>query len=201
MLDWARLHYGTFDAATKSRVIICDGDSTTVGFGAPEPARDNWVARMGATYDLAGARLVNAGKNGDTLTADTSLPRTTTALTTHAAFAERVVVLLKGSNDIWNGRSAAQVIADIDTALAALRSHDPGATLIGATIFDRQNDDPDRAAVNAHILGSADFDQVVDLAGDARLSDASDPTYFDADLIHLTQAGNGVVAELMAAAL
>ena len=93
------------------------------------------------------------------------------------------------------------MIANIDAWIASVRAHDAGATLIGCTIIDRGSDDPDRATVNAHIRTVADFDAVVDLAVDARLSDAADQAFFNGDAVHLTTEGYAVVAELVAAVI
>lgn len=45
------------------------------------------------------------------------------------------------------------------------------------------------------------FDYVVDLAGDSRLSDATNTTYYQGDGTHLTNAGAQVVADLIAPSL
>lgn len=56
---------------------------------------------------------------------------------------------------------------------------------------------------NALVLAdaSAAFNYKVDLAGDSRLSDPSNTTYYDVDGVHLTNSGAQVVADLIAPTL
>jgi lysophospholipase L1-like esterase len=43
------------------------------------------------------------------------------------------------------------------------------------------------------------YDSLIDLGADSRLQDATNVTYYNADKVHLTDTGYGVVAALVAA--
>lgn len=200
---WAVTRYGVPIGATTSTIIIGDGDSLMNGFTptAGERERVNPLAQL-SMYNVGGARVHVVALDGWTVSNDTTAARTTSALSTFSGYTNRVVMFWAGTNDIFvSGAPAATVNSNIDTWIASVRAADAGAIIGGCTIIDRGADDADRATVNTHIRTTADFDFVVDLAADARLSDAADTTYYQADAVHLTPTGYGVAAELMRDAL
>jgi hypothetical protein len=64
------------------------------------------------------------------------------------------------------------------------------------TVTDDQ--ETDREEYNTLLLANGDdaFDAVIDLAGDSRLDDYTDTTYYDADETHYNPAGSLVAADL-----
>lgn len=184
------------------KYIVYEGDSLTRGTAASDfryfsyPAQ---IARLRVSepkYNIVGisSQIQN-----------TTSARTDLQLANNSARATRTALFWMGTNDINNGRTEVQLEGDIDGWIADVRTGDAGVNIIGCTILDRVSFDAGeeavRVAVNDHILNTADFDHAIDLAGDARLSDSSDTTYFSVDGIHLNDTGYGVVAELVEAVL
>ena len=89
LLDWARGHYGSYHAATQDRVIICDGDSLTTGYGTANPTLNSWPAQLGTSYNLGGTKISNRALNGWAINHDPTAARTTASLTQHSGFSER----------------------------------------------------------------------------------------------------------------
>lgn len=184
--------------------FYADGDSLTAGH----------LGSAGADYpqvldDLhAGWTHTNGGVNGDTAQANVAAANAISGINANDGGDYRVVAYWFGINDIANLRSAAQVSADIDSFITAARagftgSPTPliaGCTLIrrqGATAWEPGNAlDLVRQDVNTHIKATASFDFVIDLDADSRFSNPLDTTYYNADQVHLTDAGYAAVADV-----
>jgi lysophospholipase L1-like esterase len=159
------------------------------------------LSRLGSRYP----KIWNDGSGGAKIQDNVLATTIKTQLTNFAGYTNRVVVFWFGTNDISSGRTEAQIEADIDSYISAVRAHDAGAIIIGCTIIARTSFNATQNAlivtINDHIKVTADFDRVVDLAADARFSDGTDTTYYNADGIHLNDTGYGVVAGLVRADL
>jgi lysophospholipase L1-like esterase len=119
-----------------------------------------------------------------------------------AALSENVVVAWEVRNDIVvGGKTAAQAYANYVTYCQARQA--AGWSVVAVTVLPSASlGDADRASVNASIRANwATFaDALADIAADSRIGDNgdnADATYYNADLIHMTNAGYGVVAEIV----
>lgn len=112
-----------------------------------------------------------------------------------------IVLAWEGLNDLFSGgATAAQACANLQSYYVARRGK--GFIVIAATIIDCQNAgrpgsfDADRATVNAYLRNNylSFAHALADFALVPELSDATDTTYFQADKIHLQDAGYALVA-------
>lgn len=187
--------------ARKAGLLFFEGDSRTKGTTSPYPtqmmARSEIVAK---NYGWS-----NIGVSGQTV-ADMSADAAT------QVDAQRRAVLGRNIVAVWGGVNDAAAGADAATIYARLKSYWAGRRLAGyrviaCTEIDAQ--DASRNAVSWHstlypalnTLIKSDpslYDALADLGADARLQDATNLTYFNADKVHLTDAGYGVVAGIVA---
>lgn len=186
--------------------IVCDGNSLTQGFGAT--ANTNYQAHLlglvGGSY-----RIVNVGiPSQETPGMTTRAPSVVDPIVTWPGGAD--LIAWENTNDINAGASLATCQSrwnDYFSARQAAGWGSNGTRLVAMTTIARG---PFSGAQDTII---ADFNtwlranytayatDLVDLAADARLSDPTNTTYFDADQIHLKSAGYSVVAELVQATL
>jgi lysophospholipase L1-like esterase len=123
-------------------------------------------------------------------------------------FAANVAVVCVGGNDLAAGGAAADAAAGIASLCGSLRS--AGFTVVVGTITPRSAATTAQqvtlsaaiAATNAAVRSgyTAYADGLADWANDPRLADYTDLTFF-ADGCHTTDAGDGVKAQLVKAAL
>lgn len=201
--DWLATRYGALPRTTDTAVVF-EGDSLTYGVSSSDNITMSYPAQL-SRLSSTPPKIWNGGSGGDTALSNNAAAATKTILTGIAGYSHRIVVYWLGTNDISNGRTAVQLEGDIASYIAAVRAHDSGAVIFGNTIIARDpfnpTQDAEIAEVNDWIKNTADFDHVVDLAADSRLSDATNATYFYSDGIHLTDTGYGVVASLVRAAI
>jgi hypothetical protein len=100
-----------------------------------------------------------------------------------------------GEND-----SGAQVYADMSAYADAARAAG-FAYVIGSTVQDFDGsgaNETNRLAANTAILNDANskFDYVMDFAGDPRLDDSTDTTYYHVDAVHPNAAGAIAMADV-----
>ena len=124
------------------------------------------------------------------------------------SFRRTILLASGGYQDIVEGRTAAQVMADHETQVDLAKAYGfdyavgipPTGSTLAAGFTQDQLDE--LTALNTAVLANANskFDAVVDLRGDSRLADPTDTTYYAVDQLHYTEAGAGVVAELVEAA-
>lgn len=201
--DWLATRYGAL-RRTADTAIVFEGDSLTYGVSSSDNITMSYPAQL-TRLSSTPPKIWNGGSGGDTALNNNAAAASKTILTGIAGYANRLVVYWLGTNDIANGRTAVQLESDIASYIAAVRAHDAGAVIFGNTIIARDpfnpSQDAEIAEVNDWIKNTADFDHVVDLTADSRLSNATNATYFDGDGIHLTDTGYGVVAGLVRAAI
>ena len=115
-----------------------------------------------------------------------------------------VLTVWGGVNDaLVGGQTAATIYANLADYCNTRRA--AGWRVVICTEIDAQGALQNAAgwhgtiwpALNALIMADHSFaDAVVDLGADARLADATNVTYFNADKVHLIEAGYDVVASL-----
>jgi lysophospholipase L1-like esterase len=148
----------------------------------------------------------NSGVSGQTVSDFSANAATEIDSNYRSALRRNVCVVWGGVNDANAGASAATIYDRLKTYWAARRA--AGFKIVACTEIDAQ--DAGRNAVGWHstlwpalnTLIKSDatlYDSLVDLGADSRLQNALDTTYFNADKVHLTDTGYGVVAALVAA--
>jgi lysophospholipase L1-like esterase len=192
---------------SNSNQVVFVGDSLTAGGPPPLPMSHCYpwvlcqhygsafkpmlVAAPGQTIAQQQARVTNEIQNLDL-----------------TPFGKNVAIVCCGSNDLGNGGTAAQAATDLGTLCTSLRS--AGFKVIVITITLRTNGSGTTNAalwtaintLNASIRANYTTyaDAMVDWAADSRLSDPTNTTWFT-DQLHTTDAGDGVKAALVKAAL
>lgn len=179
-------------------LLICDGDSLTQGSqngATPYPTilqdslnPEYWDMR---NFGVAGQTLVNM------------LSDVTSQVDTwyNSLRPKKTVICWGGTNDIVGGSSAIAVQSGIGSYCSGRKAM--GFSVVVCNILTRAgfggSQQTIRTGVNTWLASnfSGFADQMVDLAADARLSDFTNTTYFNADQTHLTTTGYGVVAELI----
>ena len=201
----------------KGSVVVV-GDSITDGFNATERWTDVLQRRIDAAVAPSGQRaIVNEGISANALTSDvhtdaavgggpSGLDRMQRDALSQPGVSE--VVLFLGTNDLWFGDSAAQLIQGYQQAVAAV--HQAGLKIIGVTLLPRSATpkEPWTAAqqaalqqVDTWIRTSGAFDGVIDLApvvanvfnGTCQVSQMF-PPYDSGDHLHPNAAGQTAMA-------
>jgi lysophospholipase L1-like esterase len=117
---------------------------------------------------------------------------------------KKVLLLWGGANDIGAGASAATAWQRYQDYVTAFKAANPGIPIIGFTLIpikagvNPNLSDAKRAEFNADLIASIGtvVDYVVDGASAAELQDPTDLTYWNADGVHLNNAGCAVIAAL-----
>lgn len=125
--------------------------------------------------------------------------------------AKNICLLAAGTNDLANGNGAAATIAAYFAACDANRAL--GAKVVACTILPRSNAmivsqgtfNADRATVNAAIIAnSSHYDALANVAAVATMGadgDSNNATNYQADLIHPTAIGHGLIEPTYRAAV
>lgn len=124
--------------------------------------------------------------------------------------AKNIVVAWEGSNDIFFGNSAAGAYSNLVAYCNARRA--AGFSVIVVTVLPRSGTatpgsfEADRQTLNTLIRDNwrSFAAGLADVAADGRIGDAgdeNDTVYYKADLVHLTNRGAGVVAQIVADAI
>lgn len=200
----AAANYYKSTPETASKLWVTTGDSRTFGADTTYPLLYSYPAQMARSYTTQ-PYYANTGVSGTTAQGETS-----GALTTQQfGYVSGMGLIASygfGVNDIIGGRSSAQIIADISTWISNVRAAYPAAILVGNTIFTftgaSGGQETIRAAVNTWITTTAPpvgFNYATDLAGDVRLQDPTNATYFfqgaPSPGLHLSDAGNAAAAQ------
>jgi lysophospholipase L1-like esterase len=179
-------------------ILLFRGDSLTAGDGsmlvAPAPMR---------VTQMPDAKHYGYGKGGDFAFS----PGTTAAqlLTNYPPGAGRnIAVFWMGTNDLLGaGRSAVQTETAIRNYCTTLRAG--GYKVVVCTLQDITTKTAEVIATNALITANAltvpYADAIADLGAQPELQDCTDLTYFNADQVHLTDAGYAVVTSVVDAAI
>lgn len=179
-------------------LVVCDGDSRTLGLGTSLARNVPWPAQVDNTLSSP-ATVVNLGVGAQTVDAMNTDAATQVDALYSASYTKNVVVCAGGINDCLTETAAtietrlSTYVADRQTAGfdVVICTMPPASSVTGG-------DETVRTTVNSWITaGSSGADVVVDLAADSRLSDTGDTTYFASDAIHFTTTGYGVWASLI----
>lgn len=114
-----------------------------------------------------------------------------------------IYIICQGTTDLSFDATGAQVYASMYGATDYARSigydYVIATTITPAKTAFTAPQETQRLSANSLIKAdaSAKFNAVCDFAGDSRLSDPNDLTYYDSGGLHWTTAGAGVAAELM----
>lgn len=179
-----------------------EGDSITNGLTIANPATFKPSAQFAAlaTSERKFRAVASNGKTLATIVSG-SAADFDPFLTEHSAFTNHNAILMAGINDIAGGATAASVQSNISTYVSDRTTAGWDAvyvcTILPSTTLTA-GEETVRNDVNAWIR--ANVTNYIDTAGDPRLDDATDATYYS-DGTHQTQAGAAVVAELMHAAV
>ena len=188
--------------ATRN-LVVCDGDSRTLGLGTSSARNAPWPAQVDNTLSTA-ATVINLGVGSQTV-ADMNADATTQVDPLYSAsFTNKVVVCAGGINDCFASASAATIQSRLSSYVSGRQTAGykvvictmpPASTVTGGN-------ETTRTTVNSWITaGSSGADVVVDLAADSRLANTADTTYFSSDAVHFTNTGYGVWASLIKAGL
>lgn len=182
--------------------VIYDGDSRTQGTSSPYPTQAAQVASLLAKR----YGFVNLGVSGQTVL-QMSSDAASQIGALYRDYWRTIAVAWGGVNDGHAGFDAAAIWTRLQSWAAIVRGL--GCKVVLCTEIDDQS--TAGAAVSWHSViwpalntmiragWSSIADALVDLGADSRLQDATNTTYFNADKIHLTDTGYGVVASLVAA--
>lgn len=204
----------TVGSAT-SALFVFEGDSLTAGYKVSTPTPDNYIlTRFGRLFSSVPKCYVLAA-TGDAIGANSGAGMrsqraagidTILGWNPESRFTNRWVVLWGGTNDIAVvGSTGAQTQGYIEDFVSAdgIKVVNPDAKVAVLGCLPRgSGDQTEYLALNSALAADhAWADQLVRIDLDSRLDDPADATYFDADKIHLNDAGTQVVAELLYAAL
>lgn len=195
---------------TVPNLLVADGDSLTRGNGASGFHTDlsgNYPSQL---LDLLGSSwaMVNAGEASQTAEdmeadAEAQIDPQLNTLSPH-----KVLTAWGGTNDIYFGASAATAYGNYRTYLENRKA--AGWKVIAATILPRSAGatpeafEADRQAFNENLRNSwTEFaDGLADVASDSRIGDEGDEldtAYYNADKVHLNDAGYAVAASIFEA--
>ena len=211
------------DVATRGpQTVVAFGDSITNGHNSTVGGNDRYTDALAGRLIAAHSPLsvANAGITGNLLLhqlpcfGETGITRFQRDAVGQPGV--RTVILMEGSNDIWDSQdsygcgttpavTAAQIIDGFRALIVA--AHARGIRVIGATILpfkanyesaaDFQRAEAIRQAVNNWILSSGQYDAVADFA--AAVADPADPqqlnpSYDSGDHLHPNDAGYRAIA-------
>jgi len=202
LLSYLRSHYG-FQAYTKQ--VLFDGDSLTAGYNSDEHVlingwtdnSDNYPYAMPAKVaaDHTDWKVLNHGITAETLA--NLLAHAAASIDPYydaANFAKNVVVLWAGTNDIIGGTALATVESNFASYVSARQG--AGFKVVAIPILDRggfsAGQRTDKDSFNTWLnAGSSGADAVVTLPASLSGNSAwvGNPTKWDSDHTHLTQAG------------
>jgi hypothetical protein len=213
---YALLHYHT-GADDLSDMLVIEGDSLSASYGLSDTYQ-GWQyyyelisspkGKKHRHFAVAG-QWINHPSNTDMLTT-ASTDEVDLALSNNSAFASRTAVMAGGHNDLANGRSAADVWADVITwangRLAAGATRIAVFTVAPSAAISGANE-TQRVAYRSLVLGNITtaFTSAnaiaIDVAGDSRFSNTGNTTYFQTDGTHWEAPGGTMaVAEIAVAA-
>ena len=183
-------------------VCVCDGNSLTLGSYASDAAH-SYPSLMNLTAENPSWEVANLGISGQPTVTMTANAPLNVDNDFYEAQNKSVLVAWEIINDLYIGcTSKEDAYANFVTYCQARRA--AGWSVVACTCIDYDGafirDARTKIAwINTQIRNNyATFaDRLADLAADVRLQNADDMTYFNADKIHLTDAGYAVVASII----
>jgi PKD repeat protein len=195
---------GAYATGNGTRRIVADGDSLTVGQGLS--AGQEWpallLADLGGSYSMS--NLAVGGQMQSEMNADAE---TQVDVLFSASNTDNIYVNWAGTNDAYYGIPADTTYRRIREG--CLRRRAKGFKVIVVNTIDRNdgggvaNFDTRRAALNTLLTDNWDefADAYVDLWADSRFQDATNTTYFQGDLVHITAAAQVIVKDAIKTAV
>lgn len=179
--------------------VACDGNSLTFGHQSSDPATKSYPPVMAAALG-SGYVVTNYGVSAQT-TVQMKRYAATHSVVDVTNYARSVSVSQELINSIFFGASAATAYADYVTFLQQQRTVGFNKIIACTAFADGAHSGAQNTArqtANASLRADpSNYDALVDLDADPRLSDPNDLTYFNADHEHLNDAGYAVMAELI----
>lgn len=183
------------------RRVVWEGDSRTTGTGATNSA---YHYPSQAVRKLTGVwSASNVGTGGNTVATMITQISAEVAPLFSATNSKNIAVLWGGVNDNTDATTMHNRISSWCSTVRAL-----GFKVVVCTEIDAQSaahlasgwHATNYPALNTLIRANwtSYADAIADLGANANLQDATNVTYFNADLVHLTNAGYGVVAGVVA---
>lgn len=180
---------------------ICKGDSLTAGTGATAGFSYPSQLYSSVTDKLNFRTPTNLGIGGETIA--TALANINTELSPYITpyYPNQKLILWQGTNDLGGGASGTAVYNNLMAYRTAainlgIKAEDIYiATAIARNFSSLTAMEAERTILNNAIRANTGINKI-DLAADARLSNFNDLTYFNADRVHLIDAGQAVVASL-----
>ena len=173
--------------------LVFDGDSltegaySTAGYDYPSVLSSNYPSYTKYNLGIGGAKVSEMIANFKDV---------------DAAYATKksILCLLGGHNDLNNAVTGANLYTSVTTYHTMAKA--TGYKTIAMTVFSSAlltaGEETQRLDFNSRLSADHSFaDGFVDLAADARLQNPADTTYFNADGVHLTDAGYAVIAALV----
>ena len=183
-------------------IIICNGNSLTLGPGGPVIPYPTQLGTMLADPTIA---IINNGVGGETTPNMNIYSQTNTDPLFTAKWRKAVTVEWEITNDLFFGATVPQAYANIINDVLARRA--VGFKALVATVLPRANAgtpvgfEASRLAVNQRIRANwpSFADGLIDIGADPRIGQAgqeADPNWYDGSLVHLNTAGMGLMARL-----
>lgn len=199
LFNWLIYYRGYKNIYSAPNNIILDGNSLTIGATEVFNVSPMKLVLTSLGNDYTGGSVgYGSAITGDLLNRFNNVVK----LKKRNFPGKNIYIPWEISNSLANGISENQCFSEYDQLCTLARN--AGLTIIGATCIDRKGSllisqgtfDTRRAIINNQILSYHDSfgEQVCDFAAIANLSDANNTTYFNSDKIHLTAAGNNLVA-------
>jgi len=182
-----------------SAIVVCDGNSLTAGQGST--GGQTYPAQLAA--EIPDCLVVNVGIGAQNTISMISNSGDVDAYLTSIK-PPRIVIAWELRNDIHAlGATPAEAVDHMEAYCLGRRTLGAKIVVMNTTPSNGVSDtfsDEEQVAVNAELLARwPDFaDAHVDLAGRPNLADPDNGTYYDADKIHITNAG---YTEVMTGAL
>lgn len=196
--DW--LARGWTDSPVWTPQVVCVGDSLTLGQAASADTK-SYPERMLVGLGTASAwGMLNLGVGGRMASEMVTLFPTNAAPLYNPARSKNVLCVMAGTNDIGNGASSDATIASIASLCAAGQA--AGYYVILGDIIDRNwsaGNETKRDAVNASTAANWPNYANAYIPLSATFNDYTDLAKFNADGVHLADAGYQTVANLFGA--
>lgn len=182
------------------------GNSLTFGTGASNQATTSYPAQLQGLYDST-VFIMNQGVAGRSTTdiinnIDTSTPY---RVASQYPANKRVAILWELRNDLATGLTGSQAVDNYQTCCVKLRALGFDKVLVGNMIYDGSGGTTTQQRIDANTAlasrWSSFADGLIDFVADTRLQNPNDTTYYNADKLHLTDAGYAVVAAIAKPAL
>jgi len=179
------------DAATKTYRVLFMGDSLTWGWSQPFDSNTPGRAAFDQTFRPQPFAAQAFGFGGDRT--EHLLWRIEDGEVDGQAGKAKAVVLLIGTNNVFNGESAESIAAGVNANIRALRCRLPGVKILLLGITPIAGQSAKVAAANALISGLADGVAVTYLDVGPKLGEPPSDKYIDG--VHYSAAGYATVAQ------